>query len=134
MNGDVWKYFLMKNDKGKDIHHMDGCPVVENASDFDAMKNYNDPVAFVGMVLPESKMFYYKDKKSGEKVGAFRLILENDKQIVETILWPSTFDGLSKKKKNDFEDGALIVIFGELGYSSYKRATELRFLTHKRIM
>jgi DNA polymerase III subunit alpha len=132
--GKDWKYEEKKSSDGRAVPFLDDHLLVKDIEEFPHWLNSfsSEPkVCFIGMFSEDSKMFHYNDKKEGKRVGAFKLFLENNKQTLETVLWPNV---LARAKKGDFEQGALIALFGVLRKSDFRGGVEISYVSHKRIL
>jgi len=127
-------FIEVRNEVGDIFYKIDNCIVITNSDNFDFWYQnlgLDTKICFVGIFNDESKMFHYIEKKTGNKVGAYKLLVENDNRIVETVIWPNT---LSKTSKRDFENGAILAVFGTLRKSGFKKNIEFSYLFHKRIL
>lgn len=115
------------------IHFLDRCPLVANYDLFKPLSAYGKDVALVGIVT-DSKTFYFNDKKTGKKVGALRVSVENDGRVTEVVLWPSFLKKLDANDKKNLQSGSLVAIFGPIKYNSFKGEYCVNYRRHKLIV
>jgi DNA polymerase-3 subunit alpha len=134
---DVLKQFLDIIQGQKDyifqtgIHYIKGSPIVSNFDKFEALsRSWAPDIAAVG-IIQDSKMFYFNDRRTGQKKGALRVYLENDGRTIETVLWSP--DKLGARKK-DFQKGNLIAVFGPLKYNKFKGEVGMVYRSHRKLI